>query len=206
MNIPIIFVGFLAFILIFRLRIFRIDRSGHDKRKQFWDREEQAMFTRSHPLNELPFIEPSCLSLPLKQREQLSEEVLKKEKELLIAIKKPMLNIRNKSNTDLKLEYGAGNLSILTEYEHNYNTCLQLVYQLGELLNESRHFDDAIDVLSMGMDMNTDISEHYILLAKLYVLNRDKNNLEQLIAKAENCPSLLKGKILNNLNRMHNNL
>ena len=99
----------------------------------------------------------------------------------------------------MKLEYGTANLDILTTYENNYIKLIRTLYEWGKQLYELDYTDKAITVLAYGIKLGTDISEHYILLGKLYKETNQIEKLKNLIIQAEDIDSLMKSKIVREL-------
>ena len=89
---------------------------------------------------------------------------------LIEALKeKKILNLSGFTNTDLKLEYGVGNLTELTDYDNNYVTLSRSLARIAELLTEQGLKKEAAAFLEFGIATHTDIGKNYTLLAGYYI-------------------------------------
>ena len=79
-----------------------------------------------------------------------------------------IVNLTGYSNTDLKMAYGAANLSVLTEYDANYTTLVTALQECGKALYEAGRFEEAARILEFSAMTGTDISACYRLLTDLY--------------------------------------
>ena len=94
-----------------------------------------------------------------------------------------MLNLNGISNTDLKLQYGVANLEILSEYDDNYTTCICLLQEYAEQLSQYNP-SAAILVLESAVQMESDISNTFLLLAQLYNQEGEIGKMKELYEKA----------------------
>ncbi|MBQ9765046.1 MAG: hypothetical protein IJW18_02470 [Lachnospiraceae bacterium] len=116
---------------------------------------------------------------------------------------KPIVNLTGLSNTDLKLKYGAGNLDILSEYDENYIELVRTVFEWANRFHELGIDDDCISVLEFGIDhCQTDIYNHYMLLANLYVESEQQHKIPDLINSASMINSMNRDIIINALNSL----
>ena len=75
---------------------------------------------------------PDTLTCPDTQ----DERILKEWHTIEALKEKKILNLSGFTNTDLKLEYGVGNLTELTDYDNNYVTLSRSLARIAELLTE----------------------------------------------------------------------
>lgn len=75
---------------------------------------------------------PDTLTCPDTQ----DERILKEWHTIEALKEKKILNLSGFTNTDLKLEYGVGNLTKLTDYDNNYVTLSRSLARIAELLTE----------------------------------------------------------------------
>jgi hypothetical protein len=113
---------------------------------------------------------------------------------------KHILNLSDKTNTDLKLEYGVANLTILSDYDNNYTTLINTLARWGARLFQLEENTDAITVLEYGIEIGTDISRNFILLAEYYSSMGRIDEIDRLIEKADNINSIMKPSIIKKLN------
>lgn len=205
MNIsPFAFPFFGCFIIF--LIWFAYERKKHEKIEQkrdeaFWQREHEANFTRKKNLDVIDYIKIPYDSFPMGK--YTDAEVIAQSEEILLSLKdKRILNLTGKTSTDLKLEYGAANLSALTEYEENYILLVRTLQQYAEALCSSGHAEDAIPVLEYAINAGSDIKATYMLLADIYHERGFNDKINALIGHAEKLNSLMKQPIINALNEL----
>lgn len=110
-----------------------------------------------------------------------------------------IVNLTGWTNTDLKLEYGTANITILSEYDFNYTNLVTALQKLAELLHDGGDDAHAIEVLEFAVSTGTDVSKSYYLLADLYKACDTPEKIELLIRRAETIHSLMKNSIVQNL-------
>ena len=99
----------------------------------FWKRESEANSVRKKDISGLDYIRiPDTLTCPDTQ----DERILKEWHTIEALKEKKILNLSGFTNTDLKLEYGVGNLTELTDYDNNYVTLSRSLARIAELLTE----------------------------------------------------------------------
>ncbi len=193
---------FLSSLILFCL-IIAYNNRRHSKmvekqQKEYWSRENAANSTRKKPLENLPYITIPLDTLPLetladtpKVQEYL--ELLQN----LASVK--IVNLTGYSNTDLKLEYGTANITVLSEYDANYTLLVRTLQDWAELLYKAGFTDEAQTVLEFAVSTNTDVSRSYYLLADIYDAKGCATKKEALIASAENIRSVMKSAIVRTL-------
>jgi hypothetical protein len=179
-----------------RLQITKFQERSIDK--EYWDKERRANFTRRKPLDGLNYITipDELLSIKPQNSDEEIEEYLKDLKELST---EKIVNLTGYTNTDLKLEYGTANITILGDYDIHYTNMVTLLQKLADKLHEYGEDTLAVQVLEFAVETGTDVSKSYYLLAKLYKEAHTPEKIEWLITKAENIKSLLRDSILENL-------
>lgn len=201
MPIPIFFVLFIIIIVYFSYKTRIVSREEDRKRKEFWELETKANFTRKKDISQLNYITIDLNALPIDKN--TTDPLINEYQDKVIALsQEKILNLNPMTNTQLKLTYGSANLDLLTSYENNYTSLIRTLYIWANYLVKLNKTEDAIKVLEYGLLLNTDISEHFILLGKLYKENNNTIKFEKLINKAEELDSLLKNKIINNLKKL----
>lgn len=199
LPIPFFLIIFIAFIAVFTYKTKQTRKEFEKERKEFWDQETQSNFTRKKSIEDLLYIKVDLNQLPIN--ETTTDNKLKEiQEKIKSGSQLTMVDLRNKSNTDLKLSYGYANLEDLTVFESNFMSLLRTFYQWGQRLYEINAIDTAMQVLEYGIHhLNTDISHHYILLGNLYKEKGQRQKLNQLIHTAEELNSLMKSKIVKHL-------
>ncbi len=225
MRLPFL-TSFLLFIIILSVQMKRNERKEDELKKSFWDRELAANSVRKKNIDSLPYIQFDPSSIPA-HTELGDERVNEYLAELSSLSGKRILNCTGKSNTDLKLEYGAPNITKLTEYDGNYTILVRslarlaekyLIHSAGNLENISTDSgaseagnitgqqsqqlrDDALKILEYGISVGTDVRLNYELLARLYMEAGNRAGVKKLKESAESINSLSKEPILRMLDR-----
>lgn len=202
MKIPIILILFFLFCIYVKFKIIESNKKNKKSAKAFWDREEKAMFVRKKSLENLDYIHIDRNTLPILERGTCSDEILGIQNNVLNLLEHKMVNLNGKTNTDLKIEYGTANLDTLITYENNYNLLIKYLFRWGKSLHKENKTDEAIEVLETGVNIATDISEHYILLGKLYKLKKDTKSFNSLYTHVDETEFMLKDKILKALSSL----
>ena len=135
---------------------------------------------------------PDTLTCPDTQ----DERILKEWHTIEALKEKKILNLSGFTNTDLKLEYGVGNLTELTDYDNNYVTLSRSLARIAELLTEQGLKKEAAAFLEFGIATHTDIGKNYTLLAGYYMEYGKPEKIDFLIAQAEQLSSLSKDPII----------
>ncbi|WP_273325805.1 hypothetical protein [Vallitalea guaymasensis] len=202
MPIPIFLLSFIILIIVIKLKMTQADKTVKNTSKTFWAREEKAMFTRKKSLENLDYIYIDKNELPILTKEECSDDIIYIQNKVLELLEHKIVNFHGKTNTDLKIEYGTANLDTLIMYEEHYTMLIKHLYKWGKLLYENNQIDAAVQVLEIGVNIKTDISNHYILLGKLYKIKKDTKSFNSLYSQINNTDFMLKDKILNALSSL----
>lgn len=168
--------------------------------RTFWNKEQLANSTRRVDLDSIEYIKIPIESFPFSRYED--KELHSCEEVFLDLNSKNILNITGKTSTQLKLEYGPANLDKLNELDENFILLVKTLYSYGCRLHELGHDTEAIKVLEFGIDILSDISGNYKLLATLYISHNTPEKIDYLIDSAEKLDSLMKNSILRTLNNL----
>lgn len=204
---PVLFILFIIFIVWLNVERMRSERKDIERHNEFWQKENDANSVRRQPLDNLPYVTiPDELLLPNLSSDLPEDDAeLKRCNDILTTLKSErILNLTGKTSTDIKMDYGAANLSQLDEYDQNFTLFAQTIYAYGEQLHKLGFDHEAIKVLRFGIDSLSDISGNYKLLATLYVKYGQNDKLEELKKTAEGLDSLMKGTILRYLDDIQN--
>ncbi len=191
----LIIIGILLFFyLLIQYSNYRTNRITQKEKDAFWKKEYQANATRKADISSLDYITIPLDALPFAETEE--EELKSVQTGIKNLAGQPILNLTGLSNTDLKLEYGVGNLSFLTQCDDNYTLLIQGLYKWGSYLYNHNKQNEAVAVLEFGIQCRTDISKNYILLAELYKDLNMPEKIDDLIRTAKTLTSLSKETIL----------
>lgn len=188
---------FLLFIFItayFRHKGTAMQKEAEDL---FWEREHKANLVRRKSLDDLPYISIPYDKFPIGISDD--DELIGFEKQLLALATAKIVNFKNQSNTDLKLQYGPANLPALSEYDDNFAKLASIIVPYSKRLILLGHEMEAIPVLEFGIECGSDVSSNYTTLAKIYKKNNENQKLDVLIESANQLESIMKQPILDKL-------
>ena len=169
-----------------------LEQKAHD---EFWEREAAANATRRKPLDDLDYIEIPFDTLPMNI---LCEDPKVAEYHSILheLAQNPIVNLTGISNTDLKLQYGAPNIDLLSRYDQSYTSLVRTLQSWAEILYENQFIDEAQTILEFAMSTRTDLNSSYRLLSTIYQNTGQATKIETLIPIAEGLNSSLKGHIV----------
>lgn len=197
MNL-LIFASTLILALILSSRIKKSNNSAEKRMEAFFEKENKANFVRKKNLDNLPYItipeEFFTYSLPLEHPRA------KDAFDYLCHLKScKIVNFTGISNTDLKLEYGTANITVLSEYDQNYTSLVRSLQTLGESCYDNGQLNEAAKLLEFALDTGTDISKSYILLARIYSETNQFEKKNRLVAQAKKLNSVMTPSILRSI-------
>ncbi len=189
--------------IIIQIAIRRNTKIEKKRDADFWEKEREANFTRKKSLDDLEYITipENILSLSDNIIDSNIKEDINK---LNLLANKKIVNLTGLTNTDLKLAYGAANITVLSEYDDNYNELVITLQNLAESYVAIGEKEKAISALEFSIDIGSDISKSFFLLADLYSETGNSENINHLINHAENIHSLMHDTILNTLKQKEN--
>ena len=199
MKFPV-FITILVLGVIFKIFMSRSNRSG-DPNRSFLEKEAQADLAPRKPVDELPYITVDPAALPLNVLSDRAETKERQETIRNMAGKK-ILNLTGISNTDLKLAYGAPNISFLSACDNNFTRLVMNLSRLAEDYIQTGHINEAITLLEYGINIGTDVKKNYTTLADFYMKENERQKIENLIEKASALNSLSKDSIVKALERI----
>ena len=194
MKMPFLTI-FLLFIFVLTFRLHFSKKKEGDSIKEFWDREMEANSTRMKDISNLDYINIPYDELPLHT--EIDDIILSENIRIINDLRnEKILNLTGLSNTDLKLLYGAPNITRLSQYDLNYTNLVRAISKVGEYYYKNNMEKDAITILEYGILINTDVSLNYNILAQIYSEQKRFDKIENLRQKALNLNSLSKDNIL----------
>ena len=152
----------LGIILILTVRYRYLSKKQKEKEESFYELEKRADQTPPKDLSTLPYIKVPINEFPIGFSED--PEVCLIEEELTSLSGKPLLNLSRKSNTTLKLEYGARNLKKMQVIADDYDRLVVLLCDYAKILMENGMIEEALRVLSFGEEIGSDVSQNAVLL------------------------------------------
>jgi hypothetical protein len=196
---------YLASIVLLAIVIRRVIKKGNREvksaEKSFWERERKANQVRRKPLDDLTYIIIPMDRLPtdiLTDRNDVRECV----DQIQVLSEQKIVNFTGYTNTDLKLQYGTANLTVLTEYDQNFTLLVRTLQKWADLLMQSGYIREGRSVMEYALLIGTDISKTYYELASMYQSTGERERLEGLIKTASGLPSVKRSLIVKHLEEM----
>ena len=200
------FASFIVFGFLFSFSMKRRTKKEKQYVDNFWEREREADSTRRKSLENLDYVAIPLQDLPLDVLGDLPEIEEYHEKLRELSGKK-IVNFAGYSNTELKLEYGAPTINLLSEYDRNFEELITLLQEWASLLlqnwgegaqlcPEEERKQAAKKVLAFAVSIGSDITASYEKLVKLYLEYGEQDKLPALKEKAQKIRSLSKPRIL----------
>lgn len=185
----LLFPYFIIIIVLIQLKLRKNSKKESDSIKKFWERESKANSVRKKNIDSLDYITiPGNMSF--EKLETSDSDIIKARENLLALREKKILNLTGYTNTDIKMEYGVGNLTELSEYDDNYTTLVRAIVTLGKLLMERGYTSEGVELLEYGIKCKTDVSANYTLLADYYKETEQPDKIKRLIRVAEQLKSM----------------
>lgn len=197
---------FIIILIVIQLYLKKSTRSGSERSKKYWEREQKANSTRKQDISSLNYIKwddalPAIdNNLTLADILNNSPEALKAYNNIQTLKTEPMLNLSEYSNTDLKLKYGVANLDTLTQYEDNYTSFIKSLSELGHILIKHKDISDATAFLEYAVKIGSDIRLTYTDLYALYSEAGNASKIRQLRQYASLIKSVNKDLIVSAIN------
>jgi len=163
--------------------------------QEFWQRERAANNTRRKPLDDLDYIELPMEIFPM----ELLQDVPKVEdyRQIVLSLKdQPIVNFTGLTNTELKLRYGAPNITKLTSYDQNYTLLARTLQQWAQALYDNGFPKEACQLLEFAVSTHTDVSATYRLLCRIYQENGTPEKIEALVPVAQSLTSAMQKPIV----------
>lgn len=189
-----LFAIFVVFCIWLKIELNKESRQAEKDKNKLLELESEANSTRKQSIDNLDYITISEKSIPINE---INDDELKKiQQELLNYSNKRILNLSHLSNTDLKRKYGPANLPLLTEYDQNFMELVRLLHKYASTLNEKGYKNEAVSVLEYSIDIGSDMSTSFKLLADLYIETNQISKITDLLYKAEKVNFLLRKSII----------
>lgn len=166
--------------------------------KTFWEKEALANSSRKKPLDNLDYIEIPLDSLPFNILAD-DERIVEYHSTLFALHDQKIVNLTGITNTNLKLEYGAANLNVLSAYDQNYTSLVLTLQKWADILYQNGYIAEARTILEFAISTKTDIGRTYSLLAQIYKDRGNSYKISELISTAESLHSLRSASIVRTL-------
>lgn len=194
MKFPVL-ASFMIFIIWLTYKLARSNHVDAAAWQTFWDKEHRANNTRRKPLDNLPYIKIKYEDLfmhllPGDERADEYKEIFRTLSESQI------VNFTGITNTDLKLQYGAPNIDLLSRYDQNFTLLVRTLNQWASYLYEKGYTNEARQILELAVSIRTDVSGTYRLLCKIYKEENTPEKIKELYPTAESLNSIMKNTIV----------
>lgn len=197
MKFPFL-ASFIVFIITITLASKRAEKKGRKKNEEFWERERRANSVRKKSLDDLEYISIPFDSFPMNIAAD-DEIVASCHKDLESLRDEKIVNFTGLSNTDLKLEYGTANITVLSQYDQNYTLFVRALQTWANRLHELGYHNEALTVLEYAVATRTDISSTYYLAASIYHEKGQTDKIKHLLFVADTLQSAMKNSIVRTL-------
>lgn len=201
MNI-VILASLIVFIIFLSVRIKRQTKIQQNSENNFWERERLANSVRKKSLDNLNYILIPLETFPTHIMQE-DETVLECIDLMESLTAQKIVNLTGYSNTDLKLEYGTANITVLTEYDQNYTLLVRTLQKWADALIAAGHAKEAAVLMEFAISTQTDISRTYYQLADYYVSQRESDKIQWLKDTADGLRSSNRNSIMNRLQEMY---
>lgn len=194
MNL-ILFASTLGLAVAISIASSRNKKTSDAIQQDFWERERAANNTRRKPLDDLPYIKLPMDIFPM----DLLTDIPKVEdyRQIILSLQElPIVNFTGFTNTDLKLRYGAPNITLLTSYDQNYTLLVRTLQQWAQVLYDNGYSSQACQLLEFAVSTGTDVSATYRLLCKIYQEQGTPEKIGDLYPMAETLNSAMQKTIV----------
>lgn len=200
MKLPI-FASVIIFCIWLSYEIRKHRRLQEKATESFWEKEAKANNTRRKSLDNLDYISIPFDALPMDILKD--DPAVKEYHDALFTISEgSIVNFTGISNTDLKLQYGAPNIDLLSLYDQRYTTLARTLQNWAAALYDQAYVHEAQTILEFAVRTRTDVSATYRLLAKIYRDMNQSEKIESLIPIAEGLNSPMAKHIVASLKEM----
>ena len=184
---------FIIILILLQIYLKKNNKKTAHSNEEFFNRESEANKTRRRDISNLDYITIPD-DLPFIKTDIAS---ISNAGQNIINLKdKKILNLSGKTNTDLKLEYGVANLNELTQYEDNFQILCREIINISKALIENNYEAEAVKFLEFGIQIRSDLSANYTMLAEIYSRNGETDKLENLKKYAETLKTITKDSII----------
>lgn len=188
------------FVLIFIIgsNIRRQNNLKKQSEQEFWNRERRSNQVRRKSLDNLDYIQIPLGDFPTHIMQE-DPTVLECIDTITSLTSQKILNLAGYTNTDLKLEYGTANITLLTEYDQNYTILVRTLQKWADILLENGYADEASILMEYAFYTRTDISRTYYALADYWISMGEDFQVQRLIDAAEKLPTVNRNAIVRHL-------
>ena len=200
MKFPFL-ASFILLCIVMNLLMRRTSRKTEEQEASFWEKELQSNNVRKKSLENLEYIHIPFDLLPFGTAGD--DKTLQDAENELTALKdEKIVNLTGISNTDLKLEYGAPNITELSRYDQNYTTLVTTLQKWADELSNLNEEDAAFRIMEYMIEIKCDIGKTYRMLGKKYLKENNTEAFDNLIKTISGTRSMNKEYIKASLEEM----
>lgn len=187
------FPYFIIICFLFMHHLRKSSKITEENTQNFWEKERQANLTRRKDIEHLDYITIPYEKLPFL--ENPSSNILPYQNDIMNLKDQLIINLNGITNTELKLNYGAANITALSEYDENFLKLNTILGKWAQTLIDEGYTKEALIVLEFAVDAGCDTILIYENILKLYSdLGINKNSY--LLSRIESSKSLAKSRII----------
>lgn len=189
------FASFIVLIIWLKYEISKSNRKKKNALHEFLDKETAANSVRKKSLEHLDYVEIPYDSLPYGILGE--DDTVSKAVGTMDALKdKKIVNLSGITNTELKMTYGAANITPLSEYDQNYTNLTTAIHDWASVLWENGYQKEAVPMLEFAVRTGTDIRGCYRFLYDYYTEQENMDKIKWLREKAETLDCAMKNSII----------
>ena len=186
----------------FFVNIKKTDAKKRKAREDFLERERRANGTRRQSLDSVDFIVIPYDELPMDTA--CDDELIKSCIHDIELMKNDKIaNFTGITNTDLKLEYGAPNITQLAAFDANFTALCRTLQDWGERLFELEEYEASLKVVEFAVRIRSDVSATYYLCAELYEHFDCREKISRLKRTAQTLNSAMQPIICRKLDELY---
>lgn len=179
MKIPV-FGLVMIFVIWLAYELKKHTREENQTRKDFWERERQSGFIPRKSTNDIPYITITEQFLP-EDRGTEGSELYAVCSRILQFMDKPVADLSDYSNTELKEKYGTANFTKLSEADGNFTFLVPYFGDLCRLLYEDGRLAEAEKAALFFVENGIYTYQIVTVLGEIYSLINDTEKLSALI-------------------------
>lgn len=175
---PVILICVLMFVLWIRYQLNKTRNTDKAANEAFWEQEDKANHTRNKPIDTIEYISVPLNKLPILDTNDPELKAL--QTSLTDIASEKIADLSAYTNTQLKLAYGTGNFSRLSQFDTNYTILMQTLEKLANYHLKMGHTDAAIAYFDYAIECHSENAQTYVSLAKLYAKQNNTSKIDEL--------------------------
>jgi hypothetical protein len=200
MHIPSLLGIIIIFVIWLQYEIRKTKKLSKKSYEEYWRLENEANLTRRVDISNLNYLTIQTEALPMSDKD---DPTLNSYRDIIQKLSgKKILNLTGLTNTQLKLQYGAANINLLSEYDNNYTILVSMLHKWGERSYSLGYVMDAVTILEYAISCQSDVSKSYRLLATIYIEQNAPDKIDKLLDTLAEVKMLRKDLVIEELNEI----